>query len=65
MCALFFDVFELGEFCGVFWNALHPKCHTYTLDWSENGIVVALLSRDCNGMGNHKTAMEENEKERR
>jgi hypothetical protein len=46
MCALFFDVFELGEFCGVFWNALHPKCHTYTLDWSENGIVVALLSRD-------------------
>jgi hypothetical protein len=64
MCFLFIFVC-LESFSECFWNVLHRKRYKYSVGWSENGIVVALLSRDGNGMGNHKTAMEENEKERR
>ena len=60
MCFLFIFVC-LESFSECFWNVLHRKRYKYSVGWSENGIVVALLSRDCNGMGNHKTAMEENE----
>ena len=43
------------EFCGVFWNALHRKCHSYTLDWSKTGVE----SWHCS-----QTATRQNEKKR-
>jgi hypothetical protein len=33
------------EFCGVFWNALHRKCHSYTLDWSKTGVESCIALR--------------------
>ena len=52
------------EFCGVFWNALHRKCHSYTLDWSKTGVESWHCSQTAMVWGVFQTAMRQNEKKR-
>ena len=54
------NVFDLGDFCGMFWNVFCiGNAYTY-VPWSENGDVVALFSRDGNGRRKFRSQTSDN-----
>ena len=61
MCFFSRNVFDLGDFCGMFWNVFFCIGNAYTyIPWSENGDVVALFSRDGNGRRKFRSQTSDN-----